>query len=470
MAASVIFISACSSDDAAETPVDALVWRSCEARPNLECTTLKVPMDYTRDASEEITLGINRLPALEQPARGSILVNPGGPGGSGMALVEALSETDSIPSRIRNAFDIVGFDPRGIGRSTPVDCSEFASDGASIYLVDRAAIASYANEAIAVVQACADKYGSYLQQLGSRNVVRDMDEIRIALNEDTLNFIGYSYGSRLAGLYLQHYPETSGSLILDASMSPVSQVMTLTEQALPAMQKNLFAMLAQCDQFAEACNADDLHQQLIAKANSLRDAGNAEEADLLTEVVVLAIQSPELGDFLIGPLLTYLQTDDYSEIEVTLNLFGFDEEDLQGEDDETATLAVLCADDASRPTVDELEAALSRFNNVSDLLAESSVAQAASCVGWPQALEPLPEITTRNAPTSLVIAGASDANTPQRWSEEMASSIGGYLVVSEHRGHTGVFTEVSDCLDEIAEQFLLEQKLPDTDRCEANPE
>jgi len=111
---------------------------------------------------------------------------------------------------------------------------------------------------------------------------------------------------------------------------------------------------------------------------------------------------------------------------------------------------------------------LNTFNTRSDLLAEAYLPLAASCVGWPEAIEPLPLITTRTAPASLVIGGTTDAQTPLIWSDEMAESIGGYFLASSHRGHTAVFSERSACVDDRVVDFLLNDQLPVSGNCLAN--
>jgi len=245
----VVLLSACSSDDPStdepklEQP-RTLIWRSCPDNPELGCATLKVPMDHTNVQSDEIDIALNRLAAIEQPAIGALLFNPGGPGGSGIEALEVLASIDTVPASVRQRYDLIGFDPRGIGASTPVDCEEFATGDVSDYIRDRSEIEDFVQQATNVARQCEEKYGSYLQYLGSMNVVRDMEFIRKALAVEQLDFIGYSYGTRLAALYLQSYPESSGAFVLDGSVRPVASVAPLVEGALPALQSNLEAMLA----------------------------------------------------------------------------------------------------------------------------------------------------------------------------------------------------------------------------------
>ncbi len=416
LVACVVLLGACSSDDTTTEQSSSLIWRSCTNDSALECATLKVSRDYNNEQAGQINIALNRLPAIDQPAVGSLLFNPGGPGGSGVEVLEILTEVETIPESVRQQYDLIGFDPRGIGGSTPVECSEFGIEDIGIYLRTTDDIESFVQDSTDIASRCSEKYGDYLQQLGSLNVVRDMESIRIALGDDKLNFIGYSYGTRLAALYLQTYPDNSGAFVLDGSLLPVSTVAPLTEGALPAMQRNLEAMLQQCTRTDPDCQPEVLQQLLIDKVEILLNEGDESEFELVGELVLSGTQEPVLGSLLIAPLMQYLQQGDTSGLQVLVQLLNSpadvneDEED-DDDDSTTAQNAVLCADDAHRPTVTELTDALPRYNALSDLFAEAYLGQAGVCVGWPESIEPLPLIATGTAPASLVIGGTSDAQT-----------------------------------------------------------
>ncbi len=473
LALTLALANACSSDDPVVEEPDVLIWRSCTTGSTLQCAELKVPTAYDDESAGEITIGLNRLQATTQPARGSLLFNPGGPGGSGTDLLESFAEADALPGSIRAAFDLVGFDPRGIGESTPLECEEFGLDELNDYPTNRADIDEFVAQMTQITAQCQEKYGDYLLQLGSLNVVRDMNSIRQALQEDKLHFIGYSYGTRLAGLYLQNFPEHSGQIVLDGSIKPDSAVLPLVEGSLPVLQSNFESLLAQCTRVTPECNVDDLLQRLEDKVETFVADENSDEFGLVGQLVLLGAQDPEFGDFLVAPLVSYLINDDIQVLEDFVTFLNDQGVQLAEEDDgdgAAAQLAVLCADDAARPTADELDEALQRFNSQSDLFAEASLPLAASCTGWPDAIEPLPIITTRTAPESLVIGGTTDAQTPLAWSEEMATSIGGYYLPSSHDGHTSVFNGRSDCVDEIVVDFLLNNQLPESGDCLAASE
>lgn len=462
-----VCLSACSSqdNDSFDDPIDqnsALVWSSCDDDSLLQCATLDVLSDPSDTNSNTISLAINRLPSIQDNREGVVLVNPGGPGGSGVELLYDLAVSSSLPQSLREKFDFIGFDPRGVGGSTAVDCREFDTTEISEYLADEQAIEQYVENLTNAATSCEQKYGTYLQQLGSQNVVHDMDAIRQATGEETIHFIGYSYGTRLGALYLQTYPEHSGHFVLDGSLKPEPEIEFLVAGAVDAMQASLLSMLDECSSISSDCTGNLLLEQLENKMTALSNDGRDEDIEIVGGLVFITAEAPEFGPFLLPPLYDYLQTDDISTLR---DIFQSVQGELSDADDDTAERAVMCADDATRPTASDLNSLLSEFNQRSDFFAEIHIVQAGMCSGWPVSLEALAPVTTSQAPASLVIGGTTDTLTLAQWAEDMALSIGGYYLESDHLGHTSVFNEQSPCVDAIAEAFLLNGLQPLASRC-----
>ena len=450
-------IGACSSNNQSssiepENPVSTLIWQNCGDQSLLQCTTLEVNSDPDDMDSESITLTLNRLPSLQDEREGIVLINPGGPGGSGIELLEELSSSGALPQALRDKFDFIGFDPRGVGGSTAVDCSEFGTTEINKYLATEQDIDQFVENQTAVATSCEQKYGAYLQHLGSQNVVHDMDAIRHAAGEEKIHYLGYSYGTRLGALYLQTYPENSGHFILDGSVKPEPDVEFLVTGNMEAMQTSLGAMLEECGSISMDCSGEQLMAQLENRITALAANGMEEELNIVAVMAFFAAQYPEVGPLLLAPLYEYLQTGDVTELR---DIYNGGVSEFLTDGDDTTERAVMCADDATRPAANELKTLLANYNQQSDVFAEIVISQAGMCAGWPAALNPLPAIATSQAPLALVIGGTTDVLTLARWSEEMAQSIGGYYLESNHPGHTIVFTEQSSCADTIAEEFLL---------------
>ena len=479
-------LSGCSSDDDdTVNPIiaDTLAWEVCTdqelADAELDCARLDVPVDYTDPDGETLSIALVRRAAAGE-RRGALLWNPGGPGGSGVEMVRELAEA-GVPQRITDAFDLIGFDPRGVAMSDGIDCgSEIAAD-LDDYPTTDAAVADMVADIEALARECSTRYGSLLVQLGSNNVVRDMDRIRAALGEDTMNFIGYSYGTRLGSLYLELFPDRVGKLVLDASLPPEPAVLALTAGQVGQMQANLSTWLQGCTQFDASCDPAALGNAVLRRANELLQlmesddeaiaAMAAQEVDVLGSLVQVSVTEPGVGDLSLAPVLSYLETGDSNSLVQFANLLESllaDEDEEEGSD--AIERAVICADDSVRPDVSQVLAEVEPFNQLSDLFAEASLPQAAICAGWPAAVDPVLPVTTQSLNNVVVIGGIADANTPLAWSQQMAAAIGSPLITSTHRGHTVVFSDVSSCVDDQIVAFLLDDQMPQTLDCDINEE
>ncbi|WP_156516053.1 alpha/beta fold hydrolase, partial [Rhodococcus sp. EPR-147] len=192
-----------------------------EAAEKAECAMLTVPMDYEDLDGETIEIAVSRISATGDNPIGSVLLNPGGPGAAGTTvapLVNALWAGGPIPER----FDIVGFDPRGVGLSNPaIDCYSDEERDADAPL---SALGTWTEEsARAIVDKCADGSGTeeVLAHLGTRDVARDMDVLRAVLGDDKLTYAGVSYGTRLGSVYAEMFPENVRALVLDGAVDPL---------------------------------------------------------------------------------------------------------------------------------------------------------------------------------------------------------------------------------------------------------
>lgn len=456
--------SASPQDDSPPVQRPLISWSGCAADSQLECATLMVPLDHRQPDGRQIEIALNRLPASGDSPLGSLLLNPGGPGGSGTELLDSLAPHAVIPEVIRDAYHLIGFDPRGVNLSTPVDCREFGLDEIDDYPLDISDLQQIEQASLDYVAACSNQHGDYLQHLGTQAVVDDMEQLRQALGEPSINMIGYSYGTRLAAVYAQTYPQRVGRLILDASVPPVHDVVTLFSQQLAALEGNFERLAQSCLAFSD-CDPIAYQNRLEARVAELIVSDFDLETEVLATVLIVATQEPDLLPDLAQPLYQYslnFEITDLLPIALELEL----DEDASFDSD-TVARAVICADDPRRLSVEEIEALRVPFNDTSDIFAEAQLAGIAVCSGWPESIAPLPEVATTQAPATLVIGGTADAQTPLQWSRDMAAAIGGHFWQSDHLGHTVVFTGASDCTDQVAERFLLSGELPETQGCSA---
>lgn len=194
-------------------------WGPCdEPRPGVECATIKVPLDYAKPDGETIDIGLARRPAADQDNKiGSVLMDPGGPGGSGTA---AIIGDQLFPKAVADRFDVVGFDPRGVGMSTQVRCDPALSAQVeqSLRPTDQAEFDRLAELNKRLSQSCREHSGALVDHIDNTYTARDMDAIRAALGEEKLNYVGYSYGTFMGQQYAEMFPERIRTMVLDGNM------------------------------------------------------------------------------------------------------------------------------------------------------------------------------------------------------------------------------------------------------------
>ncbi|MFI9454546.1 alpha/beta hydrolase [Amycolatopsis sp. NPDC052450] len=211
----------------ASAAVSSVRWGPCPedvAAPGVECGTLPVPLDYRKPGGATIDIAVSKL-ASTKPAkrRGIMLTNPGGPGGPGQSMPAGLRAA-GMPSSVLDAYDIIGFDPRGIGRSTPVTCDlkpEQQVSNVPPYARDAAAVAERATYVAGIAKQCGgSKTAANLPYITTANTARDMDRIREALGEKKLSYYGVSYGSYLGAVYSTLFPQQTDRVVIDSVTGP----------------------------------------------------------------------------------------------------------------------------------------------------------------------------------------------------------------------------------------------------------
>ncbi|MFD7026898.1 alpha/beta hydrolase [Streptomyces sp. NPDC059917] len=214
--------SPASAAPTSEYPRQKLAWHRCSPdRPaEYECATVKVPLDYQRPEGRTLDIAISRMKS-ENPAkrRGVLLLNPGGPGTAG--LFRPIRANAEMPKDVRDRYDLIGFDPRGVAESSPISCgdlSEAEVGAGGAYRPET--FASDVAWARGIADKCREKSGDVIPYITTRNTARDMDVIRAALGERTLSYLGYSYGTYLGAVYSQMFPDRTDRFVLDSGVDP----------------------------------------------------------------------------------------------------------------------------------------------------------------------------------------------------------------------------------------------------------
>jgi pimeloyl-ACP methyl ester carboxylesterase len=435
---------------AAASVPDPLEWRLCGS---LECAELKVPLDPSDPQGQQISIALNRQAAdPSRPKLGVLLFNPGGPGEPGKPFLATIA-----PGLAGLPFDLIGFDPRGVGDSDRVDCAQQA-DPAAVYAAQGAGAAIDAVRAEGEV--CRDAVGPLFQHVGTNAVVGDIEQIRLALRVEQINFYGLSYGTRLGAVYAQRYPDRIRALVLDSPMPPKADLPAFVAAQFEAVLAAHQALISGCEQGTLPCPADAAHIfDLLVRA-----ADDAQDRAAFLSGWALRLSNP-LGRGELVQILAALEGVSYEDTDMLATMEDMMDEPqppgVLGPDFSPATnQTVNCADSIVEPPNEtQAQALMESYAQRSELFAPLGIA-AISCAGWPVQRDPVSPISFSLRTPPLIIAGVADTLTPLPLAEDLHAAIAGSsLLVSQHYGH-GALLFAGPCVGEAISRYLLGLVLP----------
>ncbi|PWV51077.1 alpha/beta hydrolase [Nocardiopsis sp. L17-MgMaSL7] len=463
-------------EDTATSAADAELF----ANPALECASVEVPLDYDEPDGERARVALLRLPATGE-AEGSLLINPGGPGGSGTTLVAS-----TLPlwqaSPVAERFDIVGFDPRGVGSSTPaLDCyTDEEYDAGDALRFGAVYEVTSAEQAAEIAQRCADGSGGVenLVNAGSTNVVRDMDLIRKVLGDERLTYLGYSYGSELGAMYAATYPERVRAIVLDGAVPPDLTASEFRISQFTGMQARFDDLAALCAESPgcvlgtdPAAANDRLHEivQPIIETPAATADGRALNVWDVYLAISVGLYSEASWPNVISAL-TALEAGNPDEMLALRDAFYARTPDGAYGLDTDTNLAVRCMD-WPRLTPEE-QTALARELGEAAPMFDLDVFTAGNyhseCEAWPApptSDEPwLADV--EGLPETLVVSVTGDPATPHEGGVAMARALGGSLLTVDGKQHGAYLLGGSECVDDVVNAYLLDLESPPADaRC-----
>ena len=442
------------------------------AKLQFSCGQLPVPVDYTHPDGAKLSVEVIRIHYADQPQRiGSLLVNPGGPGGSGLFL--AISLAASLSDDVLAHFDIVGFDPRGVGLSAPIKCQSDAEETKALAfdadLRTTAGLQAAKRQAATFAHSCTTKYRSTLAHYNTVETAQDMDRIRAAVGDDHLNYLGFSYGTELGAVYAHLFPKRIRVAVLDGAVDPVTtgNAITSNEQQMSGFEDAFDQFAADCRKRA-ACKAlGDPRKAVTAlqkKANSKPiassahgDARRATGGNVLY-AVVSALYSQELWPAL-GTALLDAQHGDAKGL-FDLN----DRYSERGDDGHYSNLldvfqVVSCNDQKSDPSDAVIKATATRWAKTYPLFGLWSASTLFQCQAWPKTRHPVPAETAVGSAPILVVGNLHDPATPYSGAVHLAATLRtGVLLTWDGQGHTSYGQ--SSCIDAKVNAYLVKGALP----------
>ncbi|MEU9854844.1 alpha/beta hydrolase [Streptomyces sp. NPDC047974] len=455
-----------ASDTKPSAASRGLDWKRCDdAGDEWRCATVRVPLDHAKPAGATLDIALIRKEATDRKRRiGSLLFNFGGPGASGVEMLPQLSgEYASLGGR----YDLVGFDPRGVGRSSGVVCRDDAEQAAAEATVDStpdtpAEEAAYLKDAAAFGAGCARRSGTVVPHTTTSATARDLDLIRQALGDEKLHYLGISYGTQLGGVYAHLFPRRVGRLVLDAVVDPTADASGHARHQTVGFQRALDNYLKSTGQTPQAGTAR------ITTLLAMLDQRPLEVGDrLLTEGLATTGIAVTLYAESSWPLLTQaLEAAEAGDGSGLLRLAdAYNDRDEQGRyaTQSHAQRAISCADSSERPTAARAKALLPEFRRLSPVFGAFLAWDTAGwCAGWPVKGEArTPAASAPGADPVLVVGTTGDPATPYEGAERMAAELGegvGILVTNKGEGHGAYGT--SPCVTRTVDAYLLDGKVP----------
>ncbi|MCC3273730.1 alpha/beta hydrolase [Arthrobacter zhangbolii] len=458
-------------EDLMEFYSQEVTWTDCEG--SLRCATVDAPLDYADPGAGTVELAVVMAEA-DKEAQGTVLLNPGGPGGSGYSVVSEYVE-NVTSDRLRENFNILGFDPRGVGRSTPVEClSDEELDEARAEYVDPSTPEGLAEARLSAKEfadACAAESGELLGFVDTTSAARDMDILRAVVGDRKLNYLGFSYGTFLGATYAELFPNNVGRLVLDGALDPAASNEDVTLGQAAAFEKAIRAYVEDCLSGSNCPlegSVDEAVETIQALFASVEESPlTAADGRTVTVSTFVSGFITPLYDDANWPALSQALEQVLTEGDPTYMLRLADISADRTDDGTYASNsfvvfnAINCldypmvADDAQMAAdAKELEAA-------SPTLGKYLAYGGITCEAWPYAPvnEPHP-IKASGADEVLVIGTTGDPATPYEWAEALAAQMeSAVLVTLEGEGHTA-YGRGSDCIDNIVDDYFVDGTLP----------
>ena len=465
MLVTALWIGGTGDPRAATAQAPEIEWRRCGA---IECGTIAVPLNYSDRNGPAITLSLIRIEARRPAERiGVLMANPGGPGGS---AIEFASIWHNLLDRdIRDRFDIVAFDPRGVGESTPILCHDTLQDLVAMDPDPDTDAEWEAARAISrrFAEDCARAAGDLLPHVGTRNVARDMEVIREALGEDQITYIGYSYGTTIGSVYASMFPGSVRAMVLDGGTDLSLDYFEVTKTQLIGFERALQAYLDECAANRCAIARDGPPRDALERVFEMAEAepirAPRADRDAGPGEVFLGVISAMYSQFS-WPQLTRALTDALAGDGSRMVQLADDylQRDGRGEYPNLieANAAVNFVDYACPKDPEAFRGIGEQYAAELPTFGRSLSTSGLLCAYWEVEPDPLDPPTGAGAPPIIVIATTNDPATPYEWGVALAGQLEqGVLVTYRGEGHT-IYAQGSRCIDDIVNAYLLTLAIP----------
>ncbi|MBX6750675.1 MAG: alpha/beta fold hydrolase [Micromonosporaceae bacterium] len=407
--------------------------------------------------------------------QGSVVTNPGGPGGSGLTwlplFVQPPADMALPPTELLDRFALVTFDPRGVGKSAPVECiSDADLDAQFAYDPDpvtQAAFDGFVDLNRRIGEGCGNKYGDDLRLFSTVQTARDMDAIRAALGEEKLTYLGFSYGTLLGAVYAQLFPGNVRAFVLDGAVDPTAGPIAASEGQAMGFERALSNFTEWCQANRATCPIHDNPRGAIAaeiergRVSPVEGPdGRKATAGWVLWGVILSMYSQDFWPVL-GQAIDKLRNGDATWILLLADTYADRDENGRYRSNQfDAFNAINCADEDTYPSVEEIRQLQAQWRTKYPMFGPALATGLLSCALWPGGKDPYPTGPATGAPEIVVVGTTGDPATPYESTKKLADMLGvGVVVTWEGEGHTA-YSE-SRCIQRAVDNYLIDLIVPD---------
>ena len=451
-----------------------LTWRGCGV-PGFQCATMKAPLDYTKPDGTEIKLAVSRKKATGPGKRlGSLLVNPGGPGGTAIGYLQSYAGI-GYPAQVRARYDMAAIDPRGVARSEPIECLSGKEMDAYTQVDqtpdDQAETTRLAGSFKKFAQGCEKRSGTILPHVSTVEAARDMDIFRAMLGDKKLSYVGASYGTFLGATYAELFPTRTGRLVLDGAMDPSLPARDLNRDQTAGFETAFQSFAKDCVKQADCPlgtkSAADASNRMKAffrtlDAKPATTGGSRPLGESLATTGVIAAMYDESAWPQLREALSSAMDGDGAALLSLADSYYERESDGSYANLMYANSAVNCLDLPPGFTTPEAVAKdLPSFEKASPVFGKGLAWASLNCAYWPTKATGSPHrIEAKGAAPIVVVGTTRDPATPYKWAQSLARQLSsGTLLTYDGDGHTA-YGRGSDCIDTAINTYLLEGTPP----------
>ncbi|MBF4514038.1 alpha/beta fold hydrolase [Plantibacter sp. VKM Ac-2885] len=476
-----------SSSSPATSDVDAelkpfyeqkLDWKTSGCADGFECATAKAPIDWDNPSDGELSLALVRHQATNGKPIGSLFMNPGGPGGSGYSLV-ADSLDFAVDKDLQENFDVVGFDPRGVGKSTPVTCLTDSEMDAYLYDVTPGKRGSdewiAANEKAAkdFGDACAEETGKMLEFVDTQSAAKDLDMLRAAVGDKQLYYLGYSYGTFLGATYAELFPKNVGRLVLDGAIDPSTSNFEVVKEQAKGFESALRAYLEDC-MTGKDCPFKGSVDSAMTEIKTLLDEVDANPipgddgrelgGNTLLTAIIYPLYQADAWPYLSKMFAEVMQGGTDIAFQFADGYNGRNESGKYADNQTEAFNAINCLDYSYDDDKTKMADEAKQLEEAAPVIGEYMAYGDTFCANWPyQTRTERGEIHAKGAAPILVVGTTNDPATPYVWAQNLAEQLDkGQLITYKGEGHTG-YNKGSDCVNQAVDQYLIDGTVPSKD-------